>query len=293
MLRGALVTARPPRTAASPASPAVLVQVMQAMVARELVGAFGVPERQAAELLGLVPSAVSQYLSGKRLGPKLALYLSEEPARRIARAAAQRLLSDSGGPAIVLEAAIELGAIGPSAGSTRSSSLGRVPEPGPSPELTRSLRRRIVGEQRAVAECMRLAQRSRDELTRALFRQIASDSLRHAEIVASIAAYLDRGVTASLPTGITRRDVELLIEREHRAEEAEGESVDPAVGGVMRILWESMEADERKHELLLERLLADAPAAVDRPSERPPPAERPRRSHRPTPSPRGRPKRQL
>jgi hypothetical protein len=240
---------------AATTSPVVWVQVMQALVARELVDGFGLPERQAAALLGIVPSSVSQYLSGKRLGPRLARYLNDEAARRIARSTAQQLMATPGGAQVVLEGAIALGALfGPSGGEAASGSAAPA-RPTVRREAPRWLRNRIVGEQNAVAECMRLAQRSRDELTRALFRQIASDSLRHAEIVASLAAYLDRGVASSVPTGITRADVEHLIEREHEAEENSGNDLGPDLGGVMRILWDSMEADERKHELLLQELL--------------------------------------
>jgi uncharacterized protein len=241
--------------AATATSPVVWVQVMQALVARELVEGFGLPERQAAALLGIVPSSVSQYLSGKRLGPRLARYLDNEAARRLARGTAQQLMATPGGSQVVLEAAIALeGLYGPSGGA-RSSGPGPATAPAVRREAPRWLRNRIVGEQNAVAECMRLAQRSRDELTRALFRQIASDSLRHAEIVASLAAYLDRGVTSSIPTGITREDVEDLIEREHEAEENSGNDLGPDLGGVMRVLWNSMVADEQKHERLLQELL--------------------------------------
>lgn len=237
-------------------SPVVWVQVMQALVARELVEGFGLPERKAASLLGIVPSSVSQYLSGKRLGPTLAAYLGNEEARRIARRAAQALMTDSGGTRAVLEAAI---ALGERMGSDPVRRADLPPTEAPADRqraLPRWLRNRIAGEQNAVAECMRLAQRSRDELTRALFRQIASDSLRHAEIVASLAAYLDRGISSSVPTGITRSDIERLIAREHDAEATGGGDLGPDLGGVMRILWDSMEADERKHELLLEKLLS-------------------------------------
>jgi uncharacterized protein len=251
-------------------SPVVWVQIMQALVARELVEGFGLPERQAAALLGIVPSSVSQYLSGKRLGSRIAGYHDNEAARRIARSTAQQLMSSPGGAPIMLEASIALGQLfGPTQG-------GRLPRNGPSatPAVRREapqwLRNRIAGEQNAVAECMRLAQHSRDELTRALFRQIASDSLRHAEIVASLAAYLDRGVTTSIPTGITRTEVEHLIEREHEAEEKGGNDLGPELGGVMRILWDSMEADEKKHELLLQKLLrSDLVDGVRAPSRRP------------------------
>ncbi len=249
-------------------SPVVCVQVMQALVARELVHGLGLPERRAAALLGIVPSSVSQYLSGKRLGPTLSAYLDREDARELARRTARRLVDGAPPAAAVLEAAAALDA----------GLRGHVPRPkGPrAPELDPALqrqlpgwlRKRIAGEQNAVAECMRLAQRSRDELTRAVFRQIASDSLRHAEIVASLAGLLDRGLATSPATGITRPDVAGLIQREHEAEATSAVDLGPRLGGVMRILWDSMEADERKHEHLLE-LLQEA-AAGERSAPRPP-----------------------
>ncbi len=250
-------------------SPIVSVQVMQALVARELVNGFGLPERQAAALLGIVPSSVSQYLSGKRLAPTLSAYVDNEAARRLARQTAQQLMAGGAGPRAVLEGAIRLGE---QVGSRTSRPAPRASE-ALGPELRRKvpawLRKRIAGEQNAVAECMRLAQRSRDELTRALFRQIASDSLRHAEIVASLAAYLDRGVASSAPTGISRIEVERLIAREHEAEASSEIDLGPELGGVMRILWESMEADEKKHEQILQLLLGSGLA--ERSSVRTPP----------------------
>ncbi len=244
-------------------SPVVCVQVMQALVAQELVDRFGRSERQAAALLGLVPSSVSQYRSGKRLGPALTPYLGDPAARRLARGTAQALIEGRDGTRSVLEAATALlGRFEPSAVTADGAT-------GLSAELQRKLpgwlRNRIEGEQNAVTECMRLAQRSRDELTRALFRQIASDSLRHAEIVASIANQLDQGITSSAPTGVTRADVERLIRREHAAEATGGTNLGPELGGMMRVLWESMESDERKHEFLLQMIreagLSNGPAA--------------------------------
>ncbi|MGI0150944.1 MAG: hypothetical protein ACREC5_03285, partial [Thermoplasmata archaeon] len=115
-------------------SPIVCVQVVQALVARELVEGFGRSERQAALLLGLVPSSVSQYLSGKRLGPTLSVYLGDEAARRIARATAQELTAGANGTKAVLAAAAELGAqFGPGA-----TPPARAP-PALSPELRQKL----------------------------------------------------------------------------------------------------------------------------------------------------------
>jgi predicted transcriptional regulator/rubrerythrin len=238
-----------------PPSSLACVRAAQALVSRELVEGLGVSERQAGRYLGLVASSVSQYLSGKRLGRTLRRFPDDEGARRIARRAALRIVGAEEATRVILEAALALERHWGSARPPRA----KRPESTLPPELRRTLprwlRARIVGEQAAVAECMRLAQRSRDELTRALFRQIASDSLRHAEIVASLSGYLDRGVASSAPSGITRADVERLIRREQAAEASADIELGPRLQGMLRILWESMEADEKKHERLLRRLL--------------------------------------
>ncbi|HTT14886.1 MAG TPA: hypothetical protein VMG81_03800 [Thermoplasmata archaeon] len=267
--------------ARGPPSPAVWVQLAQSLVARELVREFGLPERRAADLLGLAPSAVSQYLSGRRLGGLLVGVAGDDHARAIARAAAEELAShpEPSGETlrIVLETARRL---------AETSGVRPGPAPGP-PEtalsatdrrrLSEALRDRIALEQAAVAECMRLAQKSRDELTRSIFRQIAADSLRHAEIVASIQTYLDRGLHRPLASGVTRHDIEALLMREREAE-AQG-STDPGseFGGIMSVLWESMVSDERKHEELLAQMLASAfaPAKVRRPTGPPAPGTKP------------------
>jgi uncharacterized protein len=243
--------------AKGPPSPAVWVQVAQAMVAGELVDSFGVSERRAADLLGLAPSAISQYRSGHRLGGVLARLAGDDRSRAIARGAAQQLSSLLGPSAetlgILLDAARELAVVGDS--QTPRSALRGKPRAGVR-ELTRALHHRIQIEQSAVAECMRLAQKSRDELTRSVFRQIAADSLRHAEIVASIQTYLDRGLDRSLASGVTREDIVRLITREREAEAQGAVDIEAQLGGMMSVLWESMEADERKHEALLDRMLS-------------------------------------
>ena len=137
----------------------------------------------------------------------------------------------------------------------RRSSTAPGSRPGPPRSTAKWLRRRVRAEQAAVTMCMRLAQRARDELTRAILRQIASDSLRHAEIVASLAPYLDRGIAEAHASGITRREIEVLIEGERRAEAGADVVTSRDLGGTMALLIASMEADERKHADLLQGLL--------------------------------------
>jgi uncharacterized protein len=242
------------------ASPAVWVQLAQALVARELVDSFGLPERRAADLLGLAPSAVSQYRSGHRLASALTQLTADERSHTVARSAAQRLSALPGPSAetlgILLEAARELAEVGNAHPRRGTAASGTRPNAARIRDLSRVLHQRIQVEQSAVVECMRLAQKSRDELTRSVFRQIAADSLRHAEIVASIQTYLDRGLDRSLASGVEREDIVRLITREREAEAKGPVDVESQLGGIMSVLWESMEADERKHEALLDRMLS-------------------------------------
>ncbi|MGD0250620.1 MAG: hypothetical protein ABSB97_07045 [Thermoplasmata archaeon] len=243
-------------------SPASWVQLLQALTARELVEGLGIPSRQAAEMLGLAPSAISQYLSGKRLSRQFARYASNEPASGVAREVAGRLTQTSPTGVettrILLEGAVALADLaGPAPG--RGSRRRASGSPGGGAAQTRALakwiRQRVRVEQAAVTQCMNLAQKARDELTRAIFRQIASDSLRHAEIVASLAPYLDRGIAAAHASGVTVEEVGALIEGERQAEAQADTQMVRHLGGTMALLIASMEADERKHAELLRGLL--------------------------------------
>ncbi|MCI4336695.1 MAG: hypothetical protein L3K17_05815 [Thermoplasmata archaeon] len=259
-------------------SPSQCVLLLQALVARELVEGMGLSGNRTAALLGVAPSAVSQYLHGKRRTGPLDGLGARADVQALARSVAQSLATDTSerGPAVrpLLEAAATL--------YEEVEGKPAAPEPERIPrrrELARQLRERVAAEQTAVTDCMHLAQKSRDELTRAVFRQLAADSLRHAEIAASLASYLDRGIDRTWASGITPADVQRLIQREHDAEQESGEHLEGAVGGVMALLAASMEADERKHTELLERMLKTAflegkGAVSRRLTTRPPPSGR-------------------
>jgi predicted transcriptional regulator/rubrerythrin len=236
------------------------LRVLQVLVARELVEGRGLATGRAARLLGVAPSAVSQYLSGKRLRREISLHASDERYRRAAREVTDQLLAVPAAPgsaarALLLAAAGLVHADAPRAPPARSSRTSSAPDPDGARALARWARARVRTEQAAVASCMRLAQKARDELTRAVFRQIASDSLRHAEIVASLSTYLDQGTLGAYASGVTRAEVRELIERERKAESQLDAGLGPKTEGLLALLLESMEADERKHGRMLEELL--------------------------------------
>ncbi len=232
------------------------VSVAQALIARELVEHLGVPTRRAAELLGLAPSAVSQYVRGRRRDRSMTEIGGRPDVTAIAHRAAAALSEvprgSDPGTRTVLQAAAEISELFEGPGASAAGNAPSVDR-----AVLRQLRERVAAEQGAVTSCMHLAQKARDELTRAIFRQIASDSLRHAEIVASLAIYLEAGTSHSLASGIARSDIENLIRQEHEAEGEGGAGLRVGLGGVMKLLAQSMADDEAKHERLLEGLLAE------------------------------------
>lgn len=248
--------------APSHASPVGYLQALQVLVARELVEVRGEPTGRAAELLGVAPSAVSQYVSGRRRRRSLERFQGDEEAQLLARRVAARLSElrpeDSAARVRLLldgtQELLERSELSPSAPAPLAAGGAR-----PSGEHARELlfwsRSRVRAEQRAVAQSMRLAQKARDELTRSVFRQIASDSLRHAEIVASLAPYLSRGISRPPASGITRKDVDGLVRDERRAEGRPDPVLMREAGGTIGLLLESIAADERKHDALLSGLL--------------------------------------
>jgi uncharacterized protein len=243
-------------------SPVGYLQALQVLVARALVEGRGESASRAAELLGVAPSAVSQYLSGQRRGRALEEFERNEEAQLLARAVAAQLselrpMDPAARLRILLEGTRSLleRTEGVGAPSAHPSAPGTPPSGEHARELLYWSRSRVRAEQRAVGQSMRLAQKARDELTRSVFRQIASDSLRHAEIVASLAPYLSRGISRPPASGITRRDVEALVRDERRAEGRPDPALMREAGGTLGLLLDSIAADERKHDALLSGLL--------------------------------------
>jgi len=263
------------------------VHLFQALAAREGVEHLGLSSRRMAELLGLAPSAISQYLSGKRLGRDWLETSADERAQAIVRQSVERLIQAHGEPgrlaSVVLESAAALSEVQVSPDRQPPALDGRVPAGPPVRELTKWLRLRVRAEQVAVTQCMRLAQRAGDEFTRAILRQIASDSLRHAEIVASLVPHVERGVSGAFAAGITRKEVEALIEGERSAEAQADSELARRLQGTMALLVASMEADERKHAELLRGLLTSGfRPQSKRPSTTSPSAAGGRRGIRPS-----------
>ena len=232
-----------------------LVPGLRALMVKELVARRGLKKKAAAQALGLSPSAATQYLKGGR---------ASKQVRALSRPDVLRLVDDlcdrvalRGGSMMQAEF-FELvytvsGLLQRMPGSrgtlTQAGLQGRT-------KLLSTLRGRLQAEQEAAELFMGVAVSLRNDLTRLLFRGVASDSIRHADIVMTIISSLEKGeaVDADLPD---KGQLEKLLAYEDTAHVHNLDAVKQYFPNkIISALLASIEADERKHSDLLKRLMA-------------------------------------
>ena len=235
-------------------TPERLVPGLRSLLVKELVERRGLGKKAAAEVMGLSPSAVTQYLQGGRASGQ---------AKALSRPDVMQLVDDlcdkaalRGTPLMQAEFFELVYAVSgllqrrPTAKSEASPSQREGRE-----KLLSTLRGRLQAEQEAAELFMGVAVSLRDDLTRLLFRGVASDSIRHADIVMKIIDSIEKGETveADLPE---REHLRQLLSYEDTAHVHNLDAVKPYFPSkIISALLASIEADERKHSDLLKRLM--------------------------------------
>ena len=136
--------------------------------------------------------------------------------------------------------------------------LGAGPKDAESGRFIAILKERLQLELKAAQKCLNLANRAREDHTRLLLRMVASDSIRHADIVSQIASWLETG--HDLPS--EGPDQELLAEIlaiEDNANELSLRKTITTEHRVAQLLLESIDMDEEKHERLIGKLAERSP----------------------------------
>jgi len=228
-----------------------ILPTLRAHVAAQLVSRFGFSKKDAASSLGVTPAAVTQYLKGRR-GIRLrgilegdVLLVVEELTRKIAggleRSAVELNLLD------VAKQIISL---------SRGLSARPKVEEG-FDELALQLNARRMLELKTAQRCLKASDTLRDELLELLLRQIASDSLRHADIVSHILARLDRlnepiftTTDSATLKNVLRIEDETVDQRLDHLKEC---------SPVVKALLNSIDLDEDKHTKILKIALGEQP----------------------------------
>jgi predicted transcriptional regulator/rubrerythrin len=227
-----------------------LIPMIRAGVAEKLA-ADHFKVKQIAVALNVTPAAVTQYLKRRR-GANL---FSVEPIDHLivplAEKAAKRVRSGAGGITTVelLETARQVMVV--SAGRKLVSHEQEGAESGGSLDL---LRERLQLELSAAENYLELANRTSDDHTKLLLRLIASDSIRHADIVSQVISWLEArsGKGFELPGEDLLKSMLALEDSAKEANLRESVRVDHPIA---RLLLEWIDMDEAKHGKMVSRML--------------------------------------
>jgi hypothetical protein len=112
------------------------------------------------------------------------------------------------------------------------------------------LKSRLQLELKAAQKCLDLANHAKDDYTRLLLRMVASDSIRHADIVSQIISWLETEHEIEGKVTDPALLTEILAMEDNANEFSLRKSV-PVNHKVARLLLESIDMDEEKHERLI------------------------------------------
>jgi len=226
---------------------------IRAVLAMRLVRDHGFSRKRAAEALGTSQPTITLYLSNRR---------ASEPARRIAASEAARRCLDELIEKILARGAISEGELYDAAFSIRRAlemdeRVKIIPSAvsGETARILEFLRRRVQAEQESAEEFMRAAISLRDDLARMIFRALASDCLRHADILMTLISAIEGGGTIDL-SQLRRVDVETLLRKEEEAHIESLEEVEELLPrGFSTLLVEFIKSDEEKHSKVLRMIM--------------------------------------
>jgi predicted transcriptional regulator len=226
---------------------------IRALLAHKLVKKYGLKKSLVARVMAVSPSAVTQYLAGRRGGRQGDAKLVEEIESLAARVARK----------------IELGLV-EAAASEVQAYLNQLISPKPAQpqqidgsgleEIINSLRSRMELEEEAARKSLELSSRATSPLAKLLLKQMAVDSLRHADIINMVIVALrsggDPSINASDATLISQMSIFESLSETQKLSETPIASLSPTI----RALLLSIDMDEEKHEKLLKIALSGQPA---------------------------------
>ncbi|HUK29142.1 MAG TPA: hypothetical protein VLV31_12020 [Candidatus Acidoferrales bacterium] len=226
-----------------------MLPVLRASLARRLVR-MGFKVNQIAHVLNVTPPAVTQYLKGVRGTEMREIEGQKQMIDALAEKAARRIGGDMNPLSTVelLDVAHQIIAVNSGEGILRSYYAS-----GEKSKSIALLRDRLQLELKASQQCFSLANTAKGDYTRLLLRMIASDSIRHADIISQIIAFLETGIE-NPDEGLDQELLSDILALEDSADEVPLRSKVKVGHGVARLLLESIDMDEKKHDKLLGKM---------------------------------------
>jgi uncharacterized protein len=211
----------------------------------------GLRVTEIAAALNTTPAAVVQYLKGKRGR------LVSRPGQvdRMIDALAERVLQRvrSG-----VREGVRMPELMEAADQLVIASKGRKMLEGTTPKNNRQvvevLRQRLELELKASERCLESAVKFDDQYSKLLLRMIAADSMRHADVVSQIISWteLPREPTLNVPK---KEFLDAILQIEDKAGEQSLRDTVKISHPVARLLLEWIDADEKKHERIIGKMV--------------------------------------
>ncbi|MDA4121711.1 MAG: hypothetical protein OK456_00865 [Thaumarchaeota archaeon] len=230
-----------------------LIPIIRANLAQKLADQ-GFRVKEIASALNVTPAAVTQYLNKKRGAGASDVSNVDEMVDPLVEKLTRRIRSGLGG----LETVELLEAVRQVMIMNTGRSVGKIqqthqvePRRRESLEL---LRKRLRLELSAAEKYLELANRTGDDYTKLLLRMIASDSIRHGDVVSQIISWLEAGNESSFE--LPRHELlESMLSIEDSANEESLRKTIDVAHPVARILLEWIDTDEAKHGKMVTRIL--------------------------------------
>lgn len=230
-----------------------LLPVIRAHLA-EVLAQQGLGMSEIAFALNVTQPAVSQYLKGKRGKNSHDLSHLDVIVTPLADKIVKRIRSGQDGLETIelLETARQLMVMNKRNGNVISS---ESPQPEKSVAAMKLLRERLQLELKAAEKYLELSNKTPDEHTKLLLRLIASDSIRHADIVSQVISWLQiGGGHESKFDSLNHELLKEMISLEDSASEVNLRKSIETSHPVARLLLEWIDADEEKHEKIVTKI---------------------------------------
>ena len=227
-----------------------LLPLVRARLAERLFR-MGFKAKEISGVLRVTPAAVTQYLKGRRGNKPSGVRKHEQIIDALADRAAHRIRSSSGPLEIVelLDAGYQLLS---AANSERI--LENKAEKTDNSESIRILKGRLQLELKAAEKCLDLANRTRDDYSKLLLRMVASDSIRHADIVSQLMSWLETGHEPAFEPPDEGLLSQMLTIEDSTSELSLSKTVRIS-HGFAKLLLESIDMDEKKHDRLIAKMI--------------------------------------
>ena len=231
-----------------------ILSAIRISIAMELVNELGKSNKDVSAALGITPSVVSQYIKGKRGvslrkdadGLKGFDNVIKETAVTIGKLMEINEYERCQGT--VLRVAQELAGISLEGSKADNGSKEKYSNV----EIKAILAERIRREHDSAMYFLGFAQSSGSHFARILFRQIATDSLRHADIVQALLERVDKplsGEFGKVPVEV----VDKLLEKARKHKEISINDIKERLGPEAGLLIESIEMDDKEQIALLKK----------------------------------------